>query len=611
MLKIGKTKEQHEKNVANALAEAQAYNNRIAEQEKIMRERNTKKKLEKAAKHKRELLALLNNGTQRIKGTRRKGIRIRKASNQVSTPLSESSEEEELNNKRANEGLGGEQLVVKQKVKRQNQSSKLKREHQLTQIQEAVEGLPSNVGVTRERIDGMDKKMDELHAMVKAMVKPIQNIESLSEANTLAVDNVRHTIIDRSKRLEELYKKMRHGRSGGNSSTNLIIYYICLYYKMLWTLIRLSLEFNHLMARTGVQWCNACPLWTLGVGQCIVLFSNWVLFNLIINGAVLAVVPVPQLSIHPYVFNEGMLLDLMFFQLGHLIHESFSGILRIKGILSPSTRGLRILGEQATGIEFSQLGSTLWSYVKGPVDSVSGYVVQKWKSGMYDIMPESASSFVSGIGSAASSGLGTVGSAAVSGLGTVGSAAVSGLGTVGSAVGSRLGSGAGYLSSAAVSGTGYVTSWWKGTGGAKGNRRRHKVLNVNDTHKLTIKTYNLIDFEEFETISFLNKTQQEEFNTSTIGKNFNKLKSIMDKKLQSQLEQILQYDELKVSMFLVEIGNMLDVIVDYGIPYFKDNYTKNMKLYKDVIKYDLKLIDVKLLFPELLNLNVSKFLNSR
>jgi hypothetical protein len=64
-------------------------------------------------------------------------------------------------------------------------------------------------------------------------------------------------------------------------------------------------------------------------------------------------------------------------------------------------------------------------------------------------------------------------------------------------------------------------------------------------------------------------------------------------------------------MFLVEIGNMLDVIVDYGIPYFKDNYTKNMKLYKDVIKYDLKLIDVKLLFPELLNLNVSKFLNSR
>ena len=179
MLKIGKTKEQHKKNVANALAEAQAYNNRIAEQEKIMRERNTKKKLEKAAKHKRELLALLNNGTQRIKGTRRKGIRIRKASNQVSTPLSESSEEEELNNKRANEGLGGEQLVVKQKVRRQNQSSKLKREHQLTQIQEAVEGLPSNVGVTRERIDGMDKKMDELHAMVKAMVKPIQNIESL------------------------------------------------------------------------------------------------------------------------------------------------------------------------------------------------------------------------------------------------------------------------------------------------------------------------------------------------------------------------------------------------------------------------------------------------
>jgi hypothetical protein len=291
---------------------------------------------------------------------------------------------------------------------------------------------------------------------------------------------------------------------------------------------------------------------------------------------------------------------MMFFQLGHLIHESFSGILRIKGILSPSTRGLRILGEQATGIEFSQLGSTLWSYVKGPVDSVSEYVVQKWKSGMYDIMPESASSFVSGIGSAASSGLGTVGSAAVSGLGTVGSA-----------VGLRIGSGAGYLSSAAVSGTGYVTSWWKGTGGAKGTKRRHKVLNLNDRHKLTNKTYNLIDFEEFETISFLNKTQQEEFNTSTIGKNFNKLKSIMDKKLQSQLEQILQYDELKVSMFLVEIGNMLDVIVDYGIPYFKDNYTKNMKLYKDVIKYDLKLIDVKLLFPELLNLNVSNFLNSR
>jgi hypothetical protein len=470
------------------------------------------------------------------------------------------------------------------------------------QVQETIQGIPVAVGEIQNTVRINRDQLEELLSLVRPMAQSVHNIESHSEAHSIAIDDVKSKVIERSKKLEYLYKKMRHGRSGLNIGTNLIIYYICLYYKMLWTLTRFCLEYIYLMTRLGMEFCNMAPLWTLGIGQCLLIYLLWILYCFVIQGAVFFVLPIPNYSIYPLVFNEGYLLDFMAVQLGGLVLTLFNGLNRIRNITNPANRALGLFAESA-GLYNAK--DYVWGLIEGPYNYVTDEVVGRLTSRLSGLMPDSVSS----LGSSVVSGVSTLSSSVASGASTIGSSVASSASTIGSSVASgasSLASGASSLVSGAGAAKNYLKSYWTGSGGSNSPK-----LIVNQEYDLTEKSFNLVDFEEFDKISLLTPEQQKEFNKSTMGKNLNRLKTIMDNVFIKNIEHILKFETLRVSEFMIYIGNILDNIVDNGMPYFRQSFSDHVEVYKELKKHKLKVINTKQFFPELLSIDIETFLDPR
>jgi hypothetical protein len=97
-------------------------------------------------------------------------------------------------------------------------------------------------------------------------------------------------------------------------------------------------------------------------------------------------------------------------------------------------------------------------------------------------------------------------------------------------------------------------------------------------------------------------SEKELFNSSKSGKIFNKLSIKLDKILTKQLNVIVKNDNLRVSIYLVMLEKIVNTI-QVNIPVFISGFNASLKPYALVLKHDIKLIDHKILFPELLNTN--------
>ena len=461
----------------------------------------------------------------------------------------------------------------------------------IDQLQQTLQGVPEAVGEIQSTVGINREQLQEVLSLLRPMAQSVNNIELHAEAHSSDIDDVRSKVIERTKKLEDLYKKFRHGRSGSNVATNLIIYYICLYYKMLWTLTRFCLEYIYLMTRLGMEFCNMAPLWTLGIGQCFLLYVLWILYFFVIEGAVFFVLPIPNYNIYPLVFNEGYLLDMMAVQLGGLVLSFFNGLNRIRNLSNPGNRALGLFAESA-GLYRAK--DVIWGILEVPYNYVTDELVSRLTSKLSGLMPDSVSS----LGSSVVSGVSSVGSTVVSGASSVGSTVASGA--------SSIVSGASSLVSGAGVAKNYLKSYWTGTGGSNSPK-----LIATQEYELTEKSFNLVDFEEFDKISLLTPEQQKEFNKTPMGKNLNRLKTIMDNVFIKNMEHILKFETLRVSEFMVYVGHILDNIVDNGMPYFRQSFSNHVEVYKELKKHKLKVINTKQFFPELLNIDIETFLHPR
>jgi X-X-X-Leu-X-X-Gly heptad repeat protein len=315
------------------------------------------------------------------------------------------------------------------------------------------------------------------------------------------------------------------------------------------------------------------------------------LYFFVIEGAVFFVLPIPNYNIYPLVFNEGYLLDMMAVQLGGLVLSFFNGLNRIRNLSNPGNRALGLFAESA-GLYRAK--DFIWGILEVPYNYVTDEIVSRLSSKLSGLMPDSVSS----LGSSVVSGVSSVGSTVVSGASSVGSTVASGA--------SSLVSGASSLVSGAGAAKNYLTSYWTGTGGSISPK-----LIATQEYELTEKSFNLLDFEEFDKISLLTPAQQKEFNKSPMGKNLNRLKTIMDNVFIKNMEHILKFETLRVSEFMVYVGHILDNIVDNGMPYFRQSFSNHVEVYKELKKYNLKVINTKQFFPELLNIDIETFLHPR
>jgi hypothetical protein len=510
------------------------------------------------------------------------------------TALGEPSENEQLNAGHARQFAENVNRPRVNRNQRRVQSQQLarntRRNNQLGlrqnigQVQQTLQGVPEAVGEIQSTVGINREQLQEVLSLLRPMAQSVNNIELHAEAHSSDIDDVRSKVIERTKKLEDLYTKFRHGRSGSNVATNLIIYYICLYYKMLWTLTRFCLEYIYLMTRLGMEFCNMAPLWTLGIGQCFLLYVSWILYFFVIEGAVFFVLPIPNYNIYPLVFNEGYLLDMMAVQLGGLVLSFFNGLNRIRNISNPGNRALGLFAESA-GLYRAK--DFIWGILEVPYNYVTDELVSRLSSKLSGLMPDSVSS---------------LGSSVVSGVSSVGSTVVSGA----SSVGSTVASGASSLVSGAGVAKNYLKSYWTGTGGSNSPK-----LIATQEYELTEKSFNLVDFEEFDKLSLLTPAQQKEFNKTPMGKNLNRLKTIMDNVFIKNMEHILKFETLRVSEFMVYVGHILDNIVDNGMPYFRQSFSNHVEVYKELKKHKLKVINTKQFFPELLNIDIETFLHPR
>ena len=141
---------------------------------------------------------------------------------------------------------------------------------------------------------------------------------------------------------------------------------------------------------------------------------------------------------------------------------------------------------------------------------------------------------------------------------------------------------------------------WRG--GALLNDKMNK-LEYNKVYPLTNKTFDLTMFDtELNDITFLTKSERDEFNQSKMGKMINTLSIELDAILTTQLNYIVKQDTIRVSMYLVVMQNLVNFIM-VNIPTYKKGLDKSLKTYNLVLKHDVKLIGVKSLFPELLSID--------
>lgn len=476
------------------------------------------------------------------------------------------------------------------------QYNKLSSLHKQSSHDEFVQCMPLAVRGIEHSVSGLENKTDELLDLLKNLAPSIDETHMVVKSSEENLKGISRTVNDKLDKLSHTLKDIK--RNQPNSVINIVIYYICMYYKLLFTFIRLALEFNWIICKTGNQWGSAMPVYGFCIPHIIISGFSYILFSLIIQGAIMAVVPYPVskiVNLYPYIFDENMGLQILLYNFGCLLRSASIGLLRVRHLTEPTNRAFRSMAVGMLGLSNqNSIQNVLLNYVREPFNYVSDVVMTRIINGIRESLPSAPSipmpSFVSSAASgisAGASGLSGVASDAVSGISSVASGAVSGLSSVASGA-------AQYLP-----GTDSL-KFWKGTGGTllKGESN---ILTYNISYPITNKTTDITMFDEqLNNISFLNKEQQIEFNNSISGKKLNKLKNGLDTILQRQLNYIVKQESIRVPMYLVFMEKLFNFI-ELNIPVFKKGLNHSFKTYNLVIKNNIELISVKVLFPELMN----------
>jgi hypothetical protein len=465
-------------------------------------------------------------------------------------------------------------------------------------VEEMLSCMPSVMHNVHHSVSGLEDKTDQLLELLKSLAPVV-------EETNLVVKGSDENLKDLSKKvstgLDKLGKSINSIRNDRPDGIHIILYYICAYYKILFAVTRLALEFVWLLNQSGYQWASALPFWGLCIPHIIITYFSYLMYSLIFQGGIYLVTPYPVnhlFNLYPYVFNENMALQLMTLQAGNLIRSAGLGLWRIRSLTEPTDRAIRSAAAGLLGInnEASVVGVVL-SYVRVPFNFVSRNIVQRVIDGVRSNIPSiEVGAGISSVGS----GLSGAASAVGSGLTGAASAVGSGLSGAASTV-------SGYLPEMpSLPGMASLPSIpslpglpWRGTGGAILNNKLH----YNEVIPLKNKSFDLTMFDkELDEITFLTKSEKELFNSSKSGKMINKLSIELDKILTKQLNVIVKNDNLRVSIYLVMLEKIVNTI-EVNIPVFISGFNASLKPYSLVLKHDIKLIDHKILFPELLNTN--------
>jgi hypothetical protein len=474
---------------------------------------------------------------------------------------------------------------------------------------EMLQCIPSTMEGIHHGVSRVEDELSEMREMLKGIAS------SVDETN-LVVKGSDENLKDLSKKvstgLDKLGKSISSIRSHQPSGINIIIYYVCAYYKILFAVTRLALEFIWLLSNSGYQWASALPFWGLCIPHIIITYFSYLMYSLTVQGGIFLLTPPPLhnlFNLYPYIFNENMALHIMSNQAGNLIRSAGLGLWRVRALTEPTDRALRSAAAGLLAINNeSSVASVILSYVRVPFEFLSNQVVRRVLDGIRENAPSiPIAETVSGAASAVGSGLsgaasvvgsGLSGAASTVGTGITGAASVvgSGLSGAASAVGSGLSGAAASVSSKLPGLPDMSWTSWRGTGGAV----LHEKLQYNKHYPLTDKTFDLTMFDkELDSITFLNEKEKEIFNNTKTGKLFNKLSITLDKLLTKQLNVIVKYDEIRVSIYLVVLEKMVNFI-ESNIPTFKKGFNNSLKPYSLVLKNKIELIDHHILFPELL-----------
>jgi hypothetical protein len=202
----------------------------------------------------------------------------------------------------------------------------------------------------------------------------------------------------------------------------------------------------------------------------------------------------------------------------------------------------------------------------------------------------------SGVASSVASGISGAASTVATGVSDVAGRAVSYLpsaSTMTTGVSDVAGRAAAYLPSADR------LKFWGGSGQMI-LKNAPTTLEYNKLYPVTNTNVDITIFDkQLNDITFLTKSERLDFNNSKLGKNLNALKNKLDTLLVKQLNIAVEHKELRVSMLLIIMDKLINII-DLNISMFKKAFIGSIKTYKLMLKHDVKLIDAKLLFPELL-----------
>jgi hypothetical protein len=492
---------------------------------------------------------------------------------------------------------------------------------------DGLQEMPSSLSNIESLIARLNEQSDELREKLNALIPPIEETHAIVKVTENKLDNIGATVGNKLDKLSGLVKQIRNREGSGGQ--NIIIYLVSSYYAILFAIIRLSLELTWLMARTGSQWGNTLLFYGFGIPHLLTGAMSYILFWLIVQGGVLAIIPVPQLNfIYNVIFNEDMLLSILTLQFGVVIRHMMSGVWRARALIEPGNRITRSFFVGLLGIDQAEsVSEYLIGLVRGPAEYVSESVIGRIVSGVSAYLPDvtggvsgaasTVATGVSGVASTVATGVSGAASTVATGVSGVAGRAASYLpsaSNVASGVSGVAGRAASYLPSASTVATGvsdvagkatsYLPSadklkFWGGSGqlilkNAPTTLEYNKLYPVSNTNvDITIFDKQLND------ISFLTKSERLEFNNSKLGKNLNALKKRLDKLLVKQLDIAVQQKELRVSMLLIIMDKLINII-HLNIPTFKNAFFGSIKTYKLMLKHDIELIDAKLLFPELL-----------
>jgi len=464
---------------------------------------------------------------------------------------------------------------------------------------EMLQCIPSSMEGIQHGVSRVEDELEEMREMLRGIASSVEETNVVVKGSD---ENLKDLSKKVSSGLDKLGKSISSIRSGQPSGINSIIYYLCAYYKILFAVTRLALEFIWLLSNSGYQWASALPFWGLCIPHIIITYFSYLMYSITVQGGIFLLTPPPLnyvFSLYPFIFNENMALHIMSNQAGNLIRSAGLGLWRVRALTEPTDRAIRSAAAGLLAINNeASVGSVILSYVRVPFDFLSNQVVRRVLDGIRDNapnipIPESVSGAASVVGS------GISGAASAVGTGITGAASVVGTGLSGAAsvVGTGLSDAASAVSSRLPEMPDMSWASWRGKGGAM----IQDTLEYNKYYPLTDKNFDLTMFdEELDSITFLNKKEKELFNNSKKGKIFNKLSITLDKVLTKQLNVILKYDQIRVSIYLVVLEKMVNFI-ESNIPIFKKGFNNSLKPYSLVLKHNIELIDHRILFHELLN----------